>query len=206
MHFGASPLTVILITVVASLLWFFGIHPSLINRPYMTVLKIAAAANITAFLVGEALPYMTLSVVSTCTVIGGTGCTLGLSLNALLFAKSNKYRQLGKTTILTSFCNISEPVIFGFPVTFNIPFLPPMLLSPLVCGFTAWGFCKTGLISNYNPAVSLPYVVPYGFAAFLRGGVPYFMLILLCTTLEMLIWYPFFRLEDKRCLDAERSA
>ena len=205
MKLGASPVTVILVAVLADLIWFFGIHPSLINKPFQTVIKIASAANIAAFMAGDALPYLPMTVVGTCVVIGGTGGTLGLSLDALLFSRSQKYRQLGHATILTSLCNINEPVIFGFPVAYHLPYLLPMLAGPILCGLAAWAFCALGLIGWYNPVVSLPWAVPYVISAVFKGGVSYLLLTLLCVGIQMLLWFPAFHTEDLKQQAAEKQ-
>ena len=63
--------------------------------------------------------------------LGGSGGIIGLALCMLLFAKSDRYKTLGKLAIVPALCSISEPVVFGFPLMLNAIMFIPMILTPL---------------------------------------------------------------------------
>ena len=88
--------------------------------------------NITAFAAGTPAPHPEwMALLYWCT-IGGTGCTLGLSLLMAFRAKSNHMKTLGKISVPTSIFSINEPVLFGLPIILNFTFALPFLLASTV--------------------------------------------------------------------------
>jgi PTS system cellobiose-specific IIC component len=202
---GASPIAFIFVTTLANLLWFFGVHPSVVKRPYEVVVKAAMASNVLFFMNGDAMPFLPLAILSFTMVIGGSGGTLGLSIDALLFSKSKKYRSLGKLSIIPSLCNINEPVILGFPVACNFLFLTPMLLSPILCGAISWLACSLGFLNTFNPTVAMPMAIPYVISSVFKGGWQLFVLVVVCILIEMLVWLPFLKVADRKELKKESA-
>lgn len=200
---GASPLSLIIVYTAMNLVWFFGIHPNTILIPYMPVLMAAGTANTEAYLAGKTLPFYAFAIVSTCVYVGGSGNTLGLCL-ATLFAKSDKYKAMRKLVIPANIFNINEPVIFGFPLVLNPIYLLPMVLSSLVTGFIGWIAVRI-LPIQFNPTISMPWVTPGFVTAFFAGGIWLFLLWILCLLVHFIMYLPFFLIDDKNALEAEKA-
>lgn len=50
----------------------------------------------------------------------------------MLFSKSKTYRSLGRLAFPSSLFEISEPIIFGFPIVMNPMIMIPFIVIPLV--------------------------------------------------------------------------
>lgn len=201
--FGANPLSIILVFSLMNLIWFFGIHPNAILMPYMPVLMMVSMANTEAFLSNQALPFLTFSLIGACVQIGGAGNTLGLCI-ASLFAKSEKYKSMRKLVIPANIFNINEPVIFGFPVMLNPLYAIPMIFSPIVSGFVAWGLISI-FPMTFNPTIQMPWVTPGFITAFFQGGLPLLLLWVLCLGIHFVMYLPFFLIDDKNALKLEQE-
>ncbi|MFQ7391913.1 MAG: hypothetical protein ACLRM9_00230 [Collinsella aerofaciens] len=89
MFLGSSARAVVAYFVLCNLLFFFGIHPSVLMGVYMPVIQACGLANIEAYLAGEPLPYLAFIVLFSV----GSVDALGMEL-ALLTAKSERYKTL----------------------------------------------------------------------------------------------------------------
>lgn len=139
-------------------------------------------------------------------VIGGTGNTLGLAIN-LLFAKSEQYKSLGKIGIVPNIFNINEPIVFGLPLVLNPIYFIPLITSSIVGGLIGIVFLNiTGILSNFNPLIELPWVTPAPFAAYISGGWLLFIMTVLIIVSQILLYYPFFKMGDKKAYEAEQQA
>lgn len=201
MKFGATPGAMIAVYVFASVMWFFGVHPSPILSTYGVVYTVCNTANIEAFTAGHALPYFTMAITYLCLYFSGTGNTLGLSL-CMQKAKSERYKAMKAITLVPNLFNINEPVIFGVPVMLNPIFLIPMVLCTLIPGLIGYGI-STLFTFSLNPSISLPWVTPTFITAFIQGGIPFFLIILVCIVITTAIWYVFFKMADNAALKEE---
>lgn len=201
MNLGATPWSLIIVYTFASFMWFFGVHPGPVLSIYTPVITSAMAANTAAFASGEELPYYTFMLLYLCVYFSGTGNTIGLPFS-MLKAKSERYKALCPVCLIPNIFNINEPVIFGAPIMLNPIFFVPMILSTFLPGVV--GLLGINLISvNYNPSIEMPWVTPSPITAFFQGGVKYCLLISLLVVLSVVIWYPFFRIADKKALEEE---
>ncbi|MEC2394928.1 PTS transporter subunit EIIC, partial [Bacillus toyonensis] len=167
---GSSVWSVIAIFTFMNICWFFGLHPApIINVWYSATAPLFTAA-ITAFASGtpfSEIPYLAFTLMHFAVVIGGTGNTLGLAIN-LLFAKSEQYKSLGKIGIVPNIFNINEPIVFGLPLVLNPIYFIPLITSSIVGGLIGIVFLNiTGILSNFNPLIELPWVTPAPFAAYI---------------------------------------
>lgn len=202
--FGTSVWTPIMYCVLRALFWFFGIHPSPLNAIYFPISMACAAANVEAFMAGQELPYLAFTIMTTFGMIGGTGSTFALNLN-MLRAKSERYKALNKVSLIPGLFNINEPLVFGLPIMFNPIMLIPTVIAPLAGAGVAMIFIKLGLINsaNFNPTVTVAWVIPYPIAAFLRGGIMFMLAVLITIAVQCAIFYPFFQIMDKQALTDE---
>ncbi|RAN77370.1 PTS sugar transporter subunit IIC [Bacillus sp. SRB_331] len=206
---GSSVWSVIAIFTFMNICWFFGLHPApIINVWYSATAPLFTAA-ITAFASGtpfSEIPYLAFTLMHFAVVIGGTGNTLGLAIN-LLFAKSEQYKSLGKIGIVPNIFNINEPIVFGLPLVLNPIYFIPLITSSIVGGLIGIVFLKiTGILSNFNPLIELPWVTPAPFAAYISGGWLLFIMTVLIIISQILLYYPFFKMGDKKAYEAEQQA
>ncbi|EOP26587.1 PTS transporter subunit EIIC [Bacillus toyonensis] len=206
---GSSVWSVIAIFTFMNICWFFGLHPApIINVWYSATAPLFTAA-ITAFASGtpfSEIPYLAFTLMHFAVVIGGTGNTLGLAIN-LLFAKSEQYKSLGKIGIVPNIFNINEPIVFGLPLVLNPIYFIPLITSSIVGGLIGIVFLNiTGILSNFNPLIELPWVTPAPFAAYISGGWLLFIMTVLIIVSQILLYYPFFKMGDKKAYEAEQQA
>lgn len=205
MKLGASPAGLLIAYWFSTLLWFFGIHPAAILGVYGSAIGIAIASNAQAFLTGQPLPYLHFQVIYNLLGMGGSGILIGLALS-ILTAKSQRYKSLSKLSFIPALFNISEPVMFGFPVVMNPLFFIPFILAVPVCGGISWLLAVAGLGNSLNPVIQTPWAMPSVVTCFLQGGWKYALLCLIITGVSTVLYYPFFRMADNQALNEEQAA
>ena len=131
---GRNPLSVVLFILVCQILWFFGLHGFLVILPFVQAVFLPLSLeNLTAY---EAMAELPNQIVyqhfGTYVLIGGSGAVLGLTIIMAFFAKSNRYKTLGRLALPSVICGINEPIIFGMPMVLNPVMLIPFILSPLL--------------------------------------------------------------------------
>lgn len=201
----ASPISIIVIFTIANLLWFFGIHPNMVYGVVYPMLVANVTANVQAYLAGEAMPFVAMSVVSMAVgnAFGGQGATYGFVISSFT-AKSERYKSLRKLAAVPSIFNINEPIVLGAPRMLNPMFFFPMVFGPTIMWLVAW-FMYNILSINYNPLIGMPWTTPSLITTFLQGGFQYMLIPLVLIPLNTLIWYPFFRVADNRALKEEQA-
>ncbi len=202
-----SPLTFALLVFICNLCWFFGIHGGMVTMPFISMLYMQPALdNLAAYAAGEALPnLLTNTWWFTFVQLGGSGGIIGLAVCMFLFAKSERYRTLGKLAILPALCGISEPIVFGLPLMLNVLFFLPMLLTPLLSFALSYAATVLGVLPYLN-GVQLSVGTPVLLSGFLTGGVPALVWQLVLVALQFGIYYPFFTMADRQALDEEAAA
>lgn len=164
---NAGPWAVILIYTLANLLFCVGIHQSTISgatvEPILTMLIVD---NMATFAAGGTIQpdhYMNMQIVNSFALIGGSGCTLMLLLDTLLFSKNKASETVSKMAILPGLFNINEPVIYGYPIVYNLPLMIPFVLLPdLFIGITYGLTCaaSSAPASPRCPGPCLPSSMP----------------------------------------------
>ncbi len=205
MAMGTSPVSIIIIYALCSLLWCFGIHPSSLTSVLMPVFMTAITSNVNAFQAGTILPYLAFQVTYVYIMVGGTGGTLGLAFDMVLFAKSERFKTLGKLAIIPNIFNINEPIIFGAPIIYNPVFMLPMTLSPIVTGSLGLLFVNLGFYNKFNPTVKLPWTMPAPIVHLLQTGLLAAICITAAIIATAIIYYPFFKYADKQALKEEQA-
>ena len=206
MKVGGSLAGVIGVSCLANLVWFFGIHPNTVITISMPIYAASISGNIAAFQSGQPLPFIIFAVLTFgFLTIGGQGGTLGLSINLILFSKSERYKALGKLAIVPSIFNINEPLIFGMPIIFNLVYFIPMVLSSLVAGMIGYIGIKLGCFVSMNPLIMLPNVVPTPISIFISTGLVAALTVVVAIVALTLLYYPFFRIGDNKALKEEQN-
>lgn len=203
--FGQSMWTPVIYCVMRALFWFFGVHPSPLNAIFFPISIACTAANVDAFIAGEELPYLAFAIMTSFGLIGGTGSTLAFNIN-MLKAKSARFKAISKLSLIPGIFNINEPLVFGVPMMFNPLTLIPSVLAPIIGSFVGMAFVALGWINsyNFNPTVSVAWVIPYPVAGFLRGGTMFGLAICLALVIQIGVYYPFFRILDNNALKEEQ--
>ena len=120
-------------------------------------------------------------------------------------AKSERYKQLLKLAGPPSIFNVNEPLVFGAPLMLNPIFFIPMAITPLIMGSTAWILVKLLNFTELNPLISLPWTTPAPILMGLQGGWKYLIIFAVVFILNLIIWFPFFRIADNRAVDEEKA-
>jgi len=203
---AASPFTFMLALVLVSFFWFFGIHGGLIVTPIITALYTPLnLENLAALEAGIALPNMiTQSDWFIFGMIGGGGATLGFAIWMAFFAKSKRYKTLGRLALPASLVGINEPITFGAPVVMNPLLIIPFTLAPLVSFSISYLLRVVGILTPLN-GINIPTGTPVIFSAFIAGGWLHALVQLGLIVVCFFIYYPFALMLDKKALADEKS-
>ena len=201
-HIGTSVWASALIYLLSGLCWFFGIHGIAVISVVMPIWIGADVANVSALAAGKAAPnIITYNWINAVSSPGGSGATIGLIILATFFAKSKRYRSLGKLAIVPSIFNINEPVVFGVPMVLNAIMAIPFILTPVINVFLGYflTILKILPVSNGVGSMGLPILMN----SFLCGGWRLMIFQIVTIFISIAIYYPFFKILDNRELKAE---
>lgn len=198
---NAGPWAVIVIYSLANLLFCVGIHQSTISgatvEPILTMLIVDNMATYAAGGTIQPDHYMNMQIINSFALMGGSGCTLMLLLDTFLFSKSKTSKTVAKMAMLPGLFNINEPVIYGYPIVFNLPLMIPFVLIPdLFIGIT-YGLTCAGLIS---PCIAqAPWTTPPVLSALLSTGFDWRAAVwqVLEIIIGMAIYLPFMRISER---------
>ena len=191
-----NPFAYTFLRMLQCLLFFFGIHPSVLSPITSPISTQFLAENVAAQQAGLALPHFFCpGPESAFGNFTGTGVTFGLVFWCLL-SKNKALKQIGRVALIPALFGINEPILFGAPVVLNpIFFIPYVIFGGLIGSFGAWAM-YVGIMAKsiYTP----PYV-----GVFLEGYLTNldFMSIFVNAAqmlASVLIWYPFFKIYEKR--------
>lgn len=197
---GSLP-SVLLINILMTTFWFFGIHGanmlSVVTTPITTA---ALAANAEAMVAGQPLPYIYAGAMNS---VFGNWITYNVILVCIfLFCKSKQTKSVAKVAIVPSLFNINEPTIFGLPTVLNVyTYIPLVLCSVINC--TTYYLCASAnIVGRFY--ITLPFTVPGPLQAFLATGD--FKTVILWGILFLVdipIVLPFIKTYDKQLLKQE---
>lgn len=199
---GGNPVSLIIAALIMPLLWFIGLHGTVILvavlRPVLMPLDIE---NLAAWTQGAELPN---TVGFNFFMLFTSGqMVYGLVL-LMCFAKSKRYRTLGRTSLIPAFFGITEPIVFGTPLVLNFKFLIPYALSTVISVTTAYLAIILGIMPPLN-GVSVTLGIPPVVRAVMQGSWRILAVLLFIFVITGLVWYPFFRAADKEALEEEQK-
>lgn len=185
------------------LLFFCGIHPSVISPITSPISTQFLAENIEAVKSGaEAFHFFTPGPESAFGNFTGTGVTFGLVFWCLL-SKSKACKQVGRISLIPALFGINEPILFGAPVVLNPIFFIPYVIFGGILGVLPYWMMKFGWLkmATFTP----PYV-----GVFLEGYLTNFdYMSIVANAIQMIlsivIWYPFFKIYEKRELEEQEA-
>lgn len=198
---GANVVSNCVITLLSQICWVLGIHPGFLSGATAPILFGLDGMNQAAYAMGEPIP----NVIGMSFSYATTIATLypAFALAVLLFSKSQQMKTVGKISILPAFFGISEPLMFGVPVVMNPMLAIPWIIAPVmnfVLGFIA---CSTGLVARYAGVIVFNF--PMIATGLLNGSVSLAIMEVVLCALDVLLFLPFVKLQDKKYLKLEQE-
>ncbi|MDU6340450.1 MAG: PTS transporter subunit EIIC [Clostridium sp.] len=209
-HIIASPLeslsasiwSMVFIVFVQMVLWFFGLHGSLVVGSFITALYLPMdTANMEAVAAGVAnseLPnILGKTFYNLFAGIGGAGGTISLVILLLFVAKSKKNKAMGNLAAIPGCFTINEPVVFGLPLILNPIMVVPFISVPLIQLIIAYFATAAGIVPRLS-GVQVPFGMPVLVNGFIAGGWRVSVLQAVLILVGLVIYYPFFKVLDKK--------
>lgn len=192
-----SPITIVLVVLVQQLLWFFGIHGTMVVMSvFGAIYTQTAIANIDAFNAGLELPYLVTGTFIDVYVTAGAGGILAFLIAAKFVSKSDQYDFATKAGIGPAVFNIQEPVTFGIPIVYNPVLFIPFVFVPTLQALIAYILMLVGFAPV--PVLQVPWTTPIIISGLLStnfnimGAVTQLILLII----GVVIWIPFIKTAD----------
>lgn len=197
----ASPAAITVVAALNGFLWWFGIHPTVVNSIVNPLLNANSVENLELFKQGtltlENANIGTIQMIDQFATIGGAGMTIGLVISMLVVAKSQRMKMLSKLGTVPALFNINEPIVFGLPIIMNPLMLIPLTLAPVVSVLIAYGATMVGFMSPFNGVIA-PWPTPPIFSGFLVSGWQGAVVQIVAIAAAFAIYYPFVLALDKQ--------
>lgn len=201
-NIGGSLPAMIILTIVAQTLWFFGIHGTNVTSPIVQPIWLALdVMNLNAVLAGKTAPNIVGNAFFMTITFGGTA--LGLVI-LMIISKSKQYKQLGKLALVPALFGITEPVIFGTPLVLNFRLAFPFIFNNAICLAIAYALISLNIVPRFM-GTSYVFGLPIGFSAAIQGSVRIIILQLAIQVLSIFLWMPWFKGLEKEAIDREKA-
>ncbi|CUP80257.1 PTS system%2C lactose/cellobiose family IIC component [Clostridium baratii] len=197
----ASPLAITVVAGLNGFLWWFGIHPTVVNSIVNPLLNANSVENLEMYKQGmltlDNANIGTIQMIDQFATIGGAGMTIGLVISMVIVAKSQRMKMMSKLSTVPAIFNINEPIVFGLPVILNPLMLIPLTLAPIVSVLIAYGSILIGFMKPFNGVVA-PWPTPPIFSGFLVSGWQGAVVQIIAIIAAVVIYYPFIVALDKQ--------
>ncbi len=188
----------VILYTLGNLLWIFGIHQSVIYSSILEpLLIINMTQNMAAYAAGETIPnIINVAMVPTFGMMGGSGSTICLLIATFLISKNVASKSIAKMSLGPGLFNINEPVLFGYPIVYNIAMAIPFILVPALGIIISYVATSLGWISYC--VVQVPWTTPPLLSAYLATAGDFRAVILqaIILVLGVLIYMPFVKIND----------
>ena len=191
-----NPFAYTFLKMLHCLLFFFGIHPSVLSPITSPISTQFLAENIANYQAGvEMTHFFTPGPESAFGNFTGTGVTFGLVLWCLL-SKNKALKQIGGVALIPALFGINEPILFGAPIVLNpVFFIPYVICGGIIGSLGGW--------AQYLGIMSCSFFTPRYVGVFLEGYLTNmdFMSIVVNAVqmiLSIIVWYPFFKMYEQR--------
>ncbi|MBD9897189.1 PTS sugar transporter subunit IIC [Enterococcus faecium] len=188
----------LLITSIANLFFGFGIHQAVISGSLLDPFLIQnMQENMAAYANKEQIPHIiNMAFKDTFAVMGGSGNTIALLIAIFIFSRRKDYKDFAKLSVTPAIFNISEPIIFGLPIVFNISLIIPFVFAPIFSLTVAYFATAVGLINHV--VVQIPWTTPPVISGFLAtaGDWRAAVLQILIIAASVFIYLPFLRIDE----------
>lgn len=189
---GDTYIALVVITVVETLLWTFGIHgPATLAAIVFPVYMTLQLQNTAALSHHQPLPHIVVVSLFLFVFPGGAGATLPLAA-LLALSRVERLRKIGRLTVVPAIFNINEPLVFGLPLVLN-PFLAvPFTVVPIVLATVTYFAMAHGLVAR--PALYFPSSIPTFVSTYLATlDVRAIALVGVNIAIATVIYLPFVR-------------
>lgn len=188
----------ILLYSLGNFLWLLGIHQSVIYSSILEPLLIVnMTANMAAYAAGQAIPnIINVAFVPAFGLLGGSGSTICLLLATFLVGRNAATKNVARMALVPGIFNINEPVIFGYPIVYNVSMLIPFVLTPAMGIIIA--YIATSLNFMNRCVVYIPWTTPPLLSGYLATAGDWRAIIVqaLILVLGVLIYMPFVKIND----------
>lgn len=201
-----SLLAVILAVLLCQILWFAGIHGTMIVTGIMNPFWMAnLASNQAALAAGEAIPHTFVQGFwDHYLFIGGVGSTLPLAI-LLIRSRAAHLRTIGRMGFVPGLFNINEPILFGAPIIMNPILFIPFVFIPVVNAILAWYAIDLGLVEKVVMMTAWTTPAPIGASWATNWAIAPVILCFICMAIAALMYYPFVKAYEKTLLAADNS-
>lgn len=200
---GNNVVAATFIQFINQLLWYFGLHGgNIVTSLTNPIYSANALENLTLYQAGKEPIYIISTALSRVYLSGGAGSTLGLAVLMAFVAKSKRLKSVGRLALPGTIFMINEPIVFGLPIVLNPIFAIPWLIATPIALVVSYFAMSSGLVPIPIGA-SVPWTCPPFLYGILQGSWKISVLELVNNILVTSIWYPFFKLYDKQCLNDE---
>jgi PTS system lactose-specific IIC component len=190
-----------------SFFWFIGIHgPSIVEPAISAIIYVNLDANLSLFQAGEqASGVLTPGLQYFVATLGGTGATFVVPFMFMLMAKSKQNKAIGRASFIPTSFGVNEPILFGGPLVLNPIFFIPFVLAPIA---NVWLFKIFVDFLGMNSFIYfLPWTTPGPIGLILGTAFDplAFLLAGILLVVDVLIYYPFFKVYDQQRLEEEMN-
>lgn len=181
-----------------------GISDWVFTPIHSPVANWAIAENAALVAAGQKAQYINCQGVAYHEMMGGTGCTWPLVVYCSL-SKSQRFKTIGRISIVPAIFNINEPLIFGV-VAFNPLLMIPMWLVGLILPTITYFALHLGLATIPSAVFNMWYAPAFLNVYMLSGDVRNVILAIVNFVVAALIYYPFFKAAEKQEIEREKAA
>lgn len=203
-HLGGSIWSLMIVMFVAQVLWFFGIHGSMVTMAIvMPVWYALDAAQMNAFNAGASLPHIT----GYCffTTYGQAGNLIPIAFMLAFLAKSSQYKTLGRLAFAPSLFTIGEPLAYGVPLVMNFVYLIPYVTIDAVLLGLAYVLTSLGILPRVN-GIIFPAGTPFIISGFMAGSWKIALFQVVEFFIRFAAWFPFFKIADNQLYEKEQAS
>ncbi len=195
--FGESIVTIVLMSFLTPLFWFFGLHGHQMLTPlYDGIYLPMGIENMENFMEGittieQGLYPWVRGSWDVYVQMGGSGSTLCLLIAIFLVGKVASEREIAKLALPMGVFQINEPVSFGIPIVLNVTYAIPFILVPVIQTLIAYYATVAGFA---GPVVNtIAWTTPPIFGAFLatNGSIGALIIAIINFVLAIIIYLPF---------------
>lgn len=198
-NLGSSIWSACILAFVQEMLWFFGIHGSMVTSSLQSALFAPQAyANVELITAGQPAVHIINAFFIDC-FKGPRAVALAALL--LWFCKSQHMKSVGKVAIVPSFFTITEPMKFGIPMVLNPWLVLPMSLSAPVSILIAYFASVIGFLPIVT--VNLGRTLPMFISGFASCGLPGLIVQVVQFVVICAMYIPFLKKLDNDAVAKE---
>ena len=203
----SSLFAIIIVGGLNGFLWWFGIHPTVVNSIVNPLLianadanQILANAHNLSVSTGK---IGTIQMIDQFATIGGAGMTIGLIIAMIIVARSSRLKTMSKLAAVPACFNINEPLVFGLPIVFNPLMIIPVTLAPMVSVFISYIAMSIGFMPLFT-GVMATWSTPPIISGFLVAGWQGAVVQIIAIVVSVVIYYPFVKALDNQYRKEEK--